>query len=308
MPARAPLVLLAFLALAATLAALPAACNAAPFRVDRVSPEFVSPAVDYANVTIYRAHAGSLVFLMRSHATDGVTALNCTRPPRFVASGGVRTAPAFVRGAPGVARFRVRGLLPGRYTLCYVNASANATGAFVSLSPVLSVVGPVSAEHSSLCCEGPFLAGNRTWCTVSARDAAGVPAGSHDTLCKMQISQITDGAGSAVVNYTRLAFVAPGTFRFSFVPMRSGCGGSAGVAYDGSIIGGNRWVFFTVRPGPPVPWKATSQCAVDWRGRETCHVTQYDRLGNAAKTCSFRTNAGGIVCHDIVAGARTERL
>lgn len=174
---------------------------------------------------------------------------------------------------------------------------------FVELQPVVTVAySKVDAERSSVCCIGPFVAGQTATCTITALDAEGRITGTEDDACRFNLCPLQDGRGDDVKRHhiTPPYFVKTGEFRFHFMPVGSGCQGVAGVGLDGMSLS-NKYAFFKVQPNPSVNvTKATSECVVDNQetGDSTCYVIQRDTFGNAVKRCTVDPE-GPVNCYHI---------
>lgn len=266
------------------------------YRICQVTPSLTSNTHANETLRLVGALAGTRAFLMIRKYMDR-TLYNCTKPPALTSN--LRTRLQTV-GANGAITFKVKDLVPGIYVVCFLNMTApimpaSAVAQFKPLTQTVIITGPVDVLRSSVCCQGPFTAGRIAYCTISTFDDSGNPTGSADDACKLSVCPLTDGKGSDVTQFVKPYYVAPGQFEFSFVPVGSGCQGSASAAYNGYTLG-NKVNFFSVTPGLPVKAAGYSNCSYA-KASDTsyCVVTSLDTWGNPAKRCTVSTK-GKIVC------------
>ena len=160
------------------------------------------------------------------------------------------------------------------------------------LYPTVTVGAGIAPAKSHLCCSGRYYAGNKSYCTLNTTDCEGWPAGDTNDECHFRIFKLTDGSGASIEPTSSVKFVTAGLFQFSFVALKSGYDGSAGVAFEGMALS-NQISLFRVHPAVAHYGDSKSECTYNTTtGITQCAVVLHDVYGNAARRCD--SNATGV--------------
>ena len=270
-------------------------CSGGAHGICDIRPRTTSGRLNNQTFQLFYAPFGTRVFLMNPF-WHGVQRFSCTSPPAVGAS---RTV-MYVVGADGIVDIDVFGLEPGNhYRFCHLNSTSPADPNnplnYGPLDPIIVVAGDVSPEHSAVsCCDGPFVVGFATHCTITAVDSSGNPAGIPSDVCRFDHCPMIDGRGRDITRKSDIGFVKLGEYAFTFVAEGAGCGASVGVTFGGIALG-NKVNYLTLHPSNIVSNHSTALCGVSGSS-VLCNVTKRDRFHNPVQTCSM-LGSGKIHCH-----------